>query len=445
MRVINIMFFIMYLLCLCVYVVPLKSTSLRWKQCREQVKKYMHLATLLVLVNTISFAMTYTLKNSEIYVEKGNYGEEEYEIPFLLEKEDSSREITVDINARKFTEKELKEKINEAFLYLEKNMKGENSSLSEIRDSLNYSLDYKRFPFDVEFVSEDHALIDRDGTVNNKKEDLNSLGYTEDEIKKGIPTKVEVTLWYEERSFKKTFFLKVFSREKTELEEAFDYVKNEIVKAEEAARHKEGFYIPMTLEGVKIRRLDEETITPEKVLFAGIIIVVLLILRDYENKQVKMKNRKENLLRSYPWFVNEVVLLMGAGMQVKNVFSTIISDYEKGIDTKDYRKPLIEELKVAVHAMNLGMTEEQAYYRLGRRIGLSCYIKIMTLLEQNVKRGAKGLSAVLEQEELQALEERKNLAKRYGEEAGTKLLGPMILLLLVVMLMIMIPALWSFA
>ena len=61
-----------------------------------------------------------------------------------------------------------------------------------------------------------------------------------------------------------------------------------------------------------------------------------------------------------------------------------------------------------------------------------------------MKRGTKGLAAFFEQEEAQALEERKNLAKKYGEEAGTKLLGPMMILLLVIMLMIMIPAFMSF-
>ena len=132
-------------------------------------------------------------------------------------------------------------------------------------------------------------------------------------------------------------------------------------------------------------------------------------------------------------------------MQVRNIFRTIIREYEDQTRKKDYRKPLVDELKVAMHAIELGMSEEQAYYRLGRRLGIPCYIKIMTLLEQNMKRGGRGLIDMFEQEEAVALEERKNLAKRYGEEAGTKLLGPMILLLLVVMLMIMVPALWSFA
>ena len=66
------------------------------------------------------------------------------------------------------------------------------------------------------------------------------------------------------------------------------------------------------------------------------------------------------------------------------------------------------------------------------------------LITQNVKKGTKGIMNLLEQEEQNALEERKNLAKKYGEEATTKLLGPMMILLLIIMLIIMIPAFMSF-
>ena len=127
-------------------------------------------------------------------------------------------------------------------------------------------------------------------------------------------------------------------------------------------------------------------------------------------------------------------------MQVKNIIYVLLREHEKEEDLG----PLMEELNIAKNSMEIGMSEEQVYYQLGRRLKLPCYIKLMTLLEQNVKRGGKGLTAIFEQEELAALEERKNLAKRYGEEAGTKLLGPMILLLLVIMCMIMIPAFLGF-
>ena len=128
-------------------------------------------------------------------------------------------------------------------------------------------------------------------------------------------------------------------------------------------------------------------------------------------------------------------------MQVRNVFSLLVEEYDK----KDYRESLINELQHSKHNFEIGMAEGRVYYELGRRLKLPCYIKILTLLEQNVTKGSKGLVEILEQEERNALEERMNLAKKSGEEAGTKILGPMILLLIIVMLMIMIPAFLSFA
>ena len=52
---------------------------------------------------------------------------------------------------------------------------------------------------------------------------------------------------------------------------------------------------------------------------------------------------------------------------------------------------------------------------------------------------------LLELEAIDAFEERKNMAKKYGEEAGTKMLFPMIVMLVVVMGIIMLPAVMAFS
>ena len=61
-----------------------------------------------------------------------------------------------------------------------------------------------------------------------------------------------------------------------------------------------------------------------------------------------------------------------------------------------------------------------------------------------MKKGTKDLILMLELECIEAFEERKNLARKYGEEAGTKLIFPMIVMLAVVMVIIMYPAMVSF-
>ena len=54
--------------------------------------------------------------------------------------------------------------------------------------------------------------------------------------------------------------------------------------------------------------------------------------------------------------------------------------------------------------------------------------------------GTKDLRKLMVQEIQQVLEKRRELAKKKGEEASTKLLFPMILLLVLVMVMIVYPA-----
>ena len=67
-------------------------------------------------------------------------------------------------------------------------------------------------------------------------------------------------------------------------------------------------------------------------------------------------------------------------------------------------------------------------------------MKLGALLLQNLRKGTKGMWAMLEVEACQSLEERKNQVKKLGEEAGTKLLLPMLLMLIVVLLIVMVPA-----
>ena len=76
--------------------------------------------------------------------------------------------------------------------------------------------------------------------------------------------------------------------------------------------------------------------------------------------------------------------------------------------------------------------------------GLQSYMKLGGLLEQNRKNGSKNLRNLLRTEMTDAFEQRKHQARRLGEEAGTKLLLPLFILLSVVMVMIAVPALMEF-
>lgn len=409
------------------------------------IGKHIHYLLLLLLVNSVSFGISFHKEENGIYIKKEDYGGSEQTVHFWLEKGEDKEQVALQVRPRKLTREEEKEKMEEAFAYLDQHLPGENPSLLEVRKDLEFTLDYERYPFDAEFMPEDYILMNEEGCLRNSKEELLAAGYREEDLEKGIATRLRVVLWYGEDSREKIYEILLFPKEETETEKLFGELQKTLEKREKSALYQEGFTIPSKLQGVHISRTDENLVTPVHVLVLGFLFIGLLIMREKENARKEEQCRRNKLIKSYPWFVNEMMLLMGAGMQVKNVFGIMLEEYGDGEkDVIGDRKPLMDEIRAAKHSMEFGMSEEQVYYQLGRRLKLSCYIKLMTLLEQNVKKGTKGISAIFEQEELAALEERKNLAKKYGEEAATRLLGPMILLLLVIMLMIMVPAFMSF-
>lgn len=102
-----------------------------------------------------------------------------------------------------------------------------------------------------------------------------------------------------------------------------------------------------------------------------------------------------------------------------------------------------EEMKHTCHEMESGVMESESYERFGTRCGLQEYVRLGALLSQNLRKGMKGLRDILRVETIQAFEERKARARRLGEEAATKLLMPMFLMLSVVLVIVIVPAFLS--
>lgn len=94
--------------------------------------------------------------------------------------------------------------------------------------------------------------------------------------------------------------------------------------------------------------------------------------------------------------------------------------------------------------MQNGVPESIAYEKFGARCRLPSYLKLGALLSQNLRKGTRNLSGLLEEESREAFENRKAYAKKLGEECESRLLFPMLLMLLTILVMVMYPAVTSF-
>ena len=142
--------------------------------------------------------------------------------------------------------------------------------------------------------------------------------------------------------------------------------------------------------------------------------------------------------------VSRLSLYMGAGISTRKSWERLVDQYEKKVEDTKKRRPAYEEMKRTLYEMQSGVSEALAYEQFGSRCQIQVYLKLGTLLSQNLRKGTRNLAELLQEESREAFENRKALAKRMGEECESKLLLPMMLMLLTILILIMYPAAVSF-
>ena len=147
----------------------------------------------------------------------------------------------------------------------------------------------------------------------------------------------------------------------------------------------------------------------------------------------------------YPEIVSKMVILLGSGMSVSQMWNRISAQYLTKRQKKQIKEnPAYEEILRTWREIEDGESERTAIEKFGRRTGIRCYHRLSQLLIQNMEKGVQGIYEQLEQEAEDSFRERKQAARKIGEEAGTKLLIPMIIMLGVVMAVVIVPAFLNF-
>ena len=182
----------------------------------------------------------------------------------------------------------------------------------------------------------------------------------------------------------------------------------------------------------------------EKIVIMAVLVGVVLYWYRFERPKDIRKQRERQMMADYPDIIAGLTVLTGAGLSLPQAWIRLVTEYEAARQKRGVRWAY-EEMVVTGRQIQNGVSPGRAFGEFGRRIGLHAYIKLGNLLEQNMKKGTKGLSSLLQAEAYQAFEERKHQVRRAGEEISTKLLIPMFMMFGVVLVIIIIPAILSFS
>lgn len=178
-------------------------------------------------------------------------------------------------------------------------------------------------------------------------------------------------------------------------------------------------------------------------LYVVITCVVIYIIPYSAVNGVKSKSekRRSQMLLDYPELIDRLSMLVGAGLSVKGCFFKLAREYEakKKLGLIGYHY-LYEEVTYMVKQLENGRAEAPVYEEFGKRSGILSYMKLSTMLVQNLKKGNSDMLDKLRLTSLDALGERKNAMKQMGEKASSKLLMPMMLQFIMILVIIMYPA-----
>ncbi|MCR4904393.1 MAG: type II secretion system F family protein [Butyrivibrio sp.] len=409
----------------------------------EKIKLIIYILSAGLILAVLSFAAAHNdnLKKNEFgfYIERKSYGEgstKESIKAFEAGKEIGNFDLELD--ERQYTKDQAEQLFVEATKHLEETILAENASLDEVKSNLNLSDKISGYPFEIHWKSSNSEIIHNDGSLE--------MDVVYELPKEGEAVVLTATFSYGENIWIQMLPIIIHKPDLTPLELLKIQIDKSLKYQEKETIYDEIMLLPDTDAS------GEHSITWKKdvqnnsgmILFLTIASAIAVYFFKDKDLDTQVEERRRQMLRAYPQFISQMVLYLGAGMTVRNIFQKLSLKKSGFFNSKKKTDYLNSEIKRTVYEMNSGISEQTAYENFAMRCGLQQYTRFATLLSQNLRKGNSELLKLLQEESVKAYEERMDLARKLGEEAGTKLLIPMFMMLLIVMVIIMIPALITF-
>lgn len=201
--------------------------------------------------------------------------------------------------------------------------------------------------------------------------------------------------------------------------------------------------LPTHIDGKAVKWSEKRGFLFFKLLFLELIAIALLVLSARQKEKQEDEKRKAEIEITYADVVNQLVILLRAGMTTRQAWSQIAKQQKARNQLES--TVVYEAIQRLSMRMKEGEKERLAYELFAKEVDVTCYRRLMRVLAANLEKGSSDLSCYLEEESRNAYEERILIAKKKGEEISTKMLLPLIMMMVLVMAIVLIPAMISFS
>ena len=144
----------------------------------------------------------------------------------------------------------------------------------------------------------------------------------------------------------------------------------------------------------------------------------------------KIVKRSEAMLNDFSNVVSKLALLTNAGMIMRDAWENV---------AWTGNTVLYQEMQLAVQQMNNGTTLTDALYDFGVRCVIPEIKKFSSTIVQGIRKGNEDLAQMLQDQSKEVWAMKKQNVRRQGEKASSKLLLPMMMMLIGILVMVIVP------
>lgn len=345
---------------------------------------------------------------------------------------DSERLFEIMVEPQELSREEASRLEKEFWQKVSREILDDNVALDQVTQDLKLEETWEGYPFSVEWRSDAPEIISNTGLVAEVRQE------------EGKNVVLEAKVTYGKHVWEHNLEISVIPAFMTEEEKMHKRLDAVLQEEELASRKDNAWKLPEEWEGQPVsweEKTEDYSFLLWIMAMAAAFAVFFLMDKDLHDK---LEKRTSGMREAYPLIVNKMLLYLSAGMTVRGAYQRIAEIYLITVKEGGMTHPAYEEMVFTCHELQAGVSEGAAYEQFGKRSGLLEYIRFSSLLAQNIKKGSNTLLVRLREEAEKSIVEQFNMKKQAGEEAATKLLIPMMMMLGIVMVLIMIPAFSAF-
>jgi len=306
---------------------------------------------------------------------------------------------------------------------------GDNPSLGEVSTSLDMIKKIEGSKVSVMWEADEEGFISETGRLR---------------ITPSEPVQVTIyaTLRYFEHSQKLPIRITIVppgKKELSEYEKRVMAVDEAVREANEENPGSNTVSLPVEAGGERLSWREPKDARPLAIALLGLLLAIMVIPRARSSMKDADKKRNEQMERDYPEIISKLILLLTAGMTCSGAWKRICNDY-LAAKPRLGRKFAYEEMVFSMRELELGKSESAVYESFGNRAGILCYKRLSAMLARNLRRGSREILSMLDLESRDAYAARFEAVRKKGEETSTKLLLPMMGMLVIVIAIIVVPA-----